>query len=407
MNNNLLKGSPQYINKLNKIKILNVIREKGQISRADLVKYTGISAPTITRIVNNLIRDERLVKEVGIGKSSGGRKPTLIEFAGLENFVIGIDLGTTHIDGVLSNLNAETIAEIRVETRAEEGFNQIMNRTAEIISRLRKHPAVKKKKIFGVGIAVAGLVNRKENVVEFSPDFHWENVDIIKTLKSKCNLPIKFDNVTRVMALGELWYGVGRKVNNFIVINIGYGIGAGIIIDGKPLYGEYGMAGEFGHITMEKNSKYICECGNYGCLEALSSGRAIALSVKNGLQSGRQSILNESRNGGITAAMVAEAAMKGDKLCKEVFDEAAEYLGIGITNLINLTSPEVVLIGGGVAQAKDLILKKIIDTVNKRGLRTKSRKVHIQPVSFGINAASKGALALVLNEVLQLNQMVY
>lgn len=410
MKSSLLRGSPQYINKLNKIKILNVIREEGPISRADLVKHTGISAPTVTRIVDSLIREEGLVREVGIGKSSGGRKPTLMEFAGLENFVIGIDLGTTHIDGVLSNLNAETITEIRVETRAEDGFDQIMNRTAEVISQLRKHSSVKKRKIFGVGMAVAGLINREENVVEFSPDFHWKNVDIKKTLKRKCNLPIKFDNVTRVMALGELWYGVGQKVNNFVVINIGYGIGAGIIIDGKPLYGEHGMAGEFGHIIMDKKSSYKCECGNYGCLEALASGRAIALRVKQEIKNGRQSILNELLNenqNGIDAFSVAEAARKGDKLCVEIFDDVAENLGLGIAGLVNLTSPEVVLIGGGVAQARDLIMDNIKDIVDKSTLRTKSRKVQILPVSFGLKAASKGAVALILNEVLKLNNIAY
>ena len=410
MNNNNLKGSPQYINKLNKIKILNVIRELGQISRADLVKSTGISAPTVTRIVDSLIREEGLVKEIGIGQSSGGRKPTLIEFAGLESFVIGIDLGTTHIDGVLTNLNAETITEIKVETRAEDGFEKIMNRTADVIQQLQKHSSVKNKKIFGVGMAVAGLINKEENVVEFSPDFHWQNVDIKKTLKSKCNLPIKFDNVTRVMALGELWYGVGQKVNNFVVINIGYGIGAGIIIDGKPLFGEYGMAGEFGHMIMDKHSSHKCECGNYGCLEALASGRAIELRVKQEIGNGRDSILKDiinSNQNNITALTVAEAARNGDKLCKEIFDDAVENLGFGIASLVNLTSPGVVLIGGGVAQSKDLILDKISDIVGNCTLRTKSRKVQIQPVSFGIKAASKGAVALILNEVLKLDHMVY
>ena len=403
------KGSPQYINRLNKIKILNSIRKNGQISRADLVKQTGISAPTVTRVVEDLINKEKLVKDVGIGISSGGRRPTLVEFAALDNFVIGIDLGTTHIDGVLANLNAEIIAETQVETHAEDGLEAIMLRTADIISKLRKNSLLKGKNIFGVGMAVAGLINRAKNIVEFSPDFHWENVDITKTLSSKCKLPIKFDNVTRVMALGELTYGVGQKVNNFIVVNIGYGIGAGIIIDGQPLYGQYGMAGEFGHMIIDKNSTCKCECGNYGCLEALASGRAIACKFINEIKNGADSILKKKyrRNPkGINAEVIADAARHGDKLAKLVFDEAVDHLGQAVASLVNLTSPEVILIGGGVAQAEDLIFDRLRQYVNSKTLRTKSRRVQIIPVTFGMKAATKGAVALILNDVLQLNHLV-
>jgi glucokinase-like ROK family protein len=410
LNKDRPKGSPQYINKLNKIKILNSIRKHGQISRADLVKQTGISAPTVTRVVGNLIHDERLVKDVGIGISSGGRRPTLVEFAALDNFVIGIDLGTTHIDGVLTNLNAETIAETRVETHAEDGFDAIINRTANIISKLKKNSKVKDKNIFGVGMAVAGLINRVKNVVEFSPDFHWENVDIAKSLKTRCKLPIKFDNVTRVMALGELTYGIGHRASNFVVVNIGYGIGAGIIIDGQPLYGQYGMAGEFGHMIIDKNSIYKCECGNYGCLEALASGRAISFRFRNEIKNGSDSILKKQfakNHNGLNAKIIADAARKGDQLSNLIFNEAIDNLGQAIASLINLTSPEVVLIGGGVSQAEDLILDRLRGYVNSKTLRAKSRKVQIIPVTFGMKAATKGAVALILNDILQLNYFSY
>ncbi len=399
------KGNSQYINKINKIRILNLIREKGPLSRADIAKQSGISAPTVTRIAESLIKEEGLIKEVGIGISTGGRKPTLLEFAANDSLVLGIDLGTTHIDGVLANLNAESIAEIVIETKIDEGFEKIMDRIANLISQLSNHPKVQGKKIFGVGLAVAGLINRYQNVIEFSPDFHWEDVDIKKTLNEKFNFEIKFDNVTRVMALGELWYGIGQQVKNFIVINIGYGIGAGIIINGQPLYGSFGLAGEFGHMIMDKDSKMRCECGSFGCLESLASGRAIAQSALQQITDGRISVLKEKVNGDllkITTKMVAEAARNGDQLSKEIFENAVEYLGISITNLINLLTPEVILIGGGVAQADDLLFAKIQEIVNKRALRTRSRKILLKPVTFGMKAASKGAVALILNEVLNL-----
>jgi len=399
-------GNSQYISKLNKIKVLNLIRERESISRADIAKESNISAPTVTRIVDYLINEEGLVKDVGEGTSSGGRKPTLIQFAAVDNYVIGIDLGKTHIDGVLANLNAEVIDEITIDTYLEDGFENIMNRIADLICDLSNNPKVKGKKIFGVGMAVAGLINKFEHIVEFSPNFKWKNVDIKKSLKEKCKLPIKFDNVTRVMALGEMWYGIGRYVKNFVVINWGYGIGSGIVINNEPLYGPKGMAGEFGHMTMDKDSKFKCGCGNYGCLEALASGSAISQRVKNEILGGKESILTKWINGDIqliNTKLICEAARQGDELASTIFDEAVEYLGIGISSLINLVSPECVLIGGGVAQSHDLIFSKIREIANKRTIVTKSKRVQIQAATFGMKAASKGAVALILNEVLNLN----
>ncbi len=404
------RGSSQYINKLNKIKILNIIRENGSISRADIARMGGISAPTVTRIVDSLIHEEGLVSDVGEGASSGGRKPTLLEFAGLDNFVIGIDLGTTNIYGVLSNLNAQTIAEVKYPTLVEEGFDNIIDKTAEVICELQDHPAIEGRKIFGIGMAVAGLINRKNNIVEYSPDFHWNNADIIESLGKKCNLPIIFDNVTRVMALGELWYGIGEDIKNFIVVNIGYGIGSGIIINGRPLYGKTGMAGEFGHVTMERDSKTKCECGNYGCLEALASGRAIALRAKEELRHGANSVLPEMCKGDlskITAEMVANAAISGDAFAKNIFEGAAEYIGLGIAGLVNLFSPEAILIGGGVSQAGELLFKSVRETVSARTINTIYRDIKIRPVTFGMKAAAMGSIALILNEVLSLNYRSY
>ncbi len=400
------KGSSQLINKLNKIKVLNIIREHMQISRADISKLSGISAPTITRIVSDLIENEKLVSEIGTGASSGGRKPTLIEFSADNNYVIGVDIGKTHIDGVLCDLNANTISEIRIKTKIEEGYESIIERTSNIICELKNDKRVKNKKIFGVGLAVAGLMNRVKNIVEISPDFKWKNVDIKKDIFERCNLPVKFDNVSRVMALGELWYNTNEQVNNFIVINIGYGIGAGIIIDRKPLYGPFGMAGELGHITVDKNSKVQCECGNYGCLGALASGHAIAKKAASKVKNTKNNILYDLCGGdlkNITAEMVAEAVRKDDKIAKSVWYEAVDYIGTSIASMVNLLSPEVVFIGGGVAQSHDLIFDKINEIVKKRSILTSTRKVQIKPVTFGMQAATKGAVALILGEVLKLN----
>jgi len=399
-------GNAKYINKLNKVKILNIIRNNKKISRAEITKISGLSAPTVSRIVENLIA-EGLFKEIGVGKSSGGRRPTLLEFSGHNNCIIGIDLGTTNIIGILSDLNANIIYEVKEPTHVEEGFQSVMERTSGVITELKNHVDINSKQICGIGMAVAGLINRDKNIVEFSPDFHWHEVDVIGELsKWHDDIPIIFDNVTRVMALGELWYGIGKQVQNFVCVNVGYGIGAGIVMNGKPLYGSTGMMGEFGHITLDKDSQIQCKCGNYGCLEALASGNAIAKTVQNKLKSGERSILIEMCHGDIdtiTTEMIANAAKQGDPLAWNVFDRADEYLGIGIANLINIFNPEAIVIGGGVAQAGDILFNKIRKTVSARSLKKISKDVQILPATFGMKASVMGAVSLIANDIINLD----
>jgi glucokinase-like ROK family protein len=397
-------GNAKLISEINKTKVINLIRDNKGISRAALAKKSGLSAPTVSRIVEALIRDG-LTTEIGAGESNGGRRPTLLKFSGHGGFIIGIDLGTTNIYGVLTNLDAKVLAEIRRPTQVEDGFSRIMERTSEIINELRNHLGNKKGKVCGIGMAIAGLINRERNIVEFSPDFHWHNVDVRAALSQSHEIPIMFDNVTRVMALGEMWYGAGRDYRNFIMINVGYGIGAGIIIQGIPLYGLRGMAGEFGHITLDKDSDAQCECGNFGCLEALASGNAIAKAAKKELQGGSGSVLLDMCKGDLsrlTTEMVANAAKQGDGTAWKIFDRAAEYLGLGIAGLINLLNPEAVFIGGGVAQAGDILFDKVRKTVNARALNKTAGEVAILPATFGLKSAVMGAISLILSGVVNL-----
>jgi glucokinase-like ROK family protein len=399
-------GNAKLISELNKVKITNLVRDSDGISRADLAMRSGLSAPTISRIIEGLIR-EGLVSEIGAGVSRGGRKPTLLRFSGIDSFIVGIDLGTTNIYGVLTDLDANIIEEIKTPTQVEGGFDRVMERTSEVISELRGRLGGRKGRVCGIGLAIAGLINREREIVEFSPDFHWHDVDVRAALSLQHpDVPIIFDNVTRIMALGEIWYGAGRNYQDFVMVNIGYGIGAGVIIRGTPLYGSRGLAGEFGHITFDKDSDAQCECGNFGCLEALASGNAIAKAARKELERGAASDLLKACDGDpsrLTAEMVAQSAKRGDQVAWKVFDRAAEYIGIGIAGLINLHNPEAVFIGGGVAQAGDILFDRVRKTVHARALKKTSSNVSILPATFGLKSAVMGAVSLILSGVVNLN----
>lgn len=411
-----VKNSPQpamaeYINRLNKILVLNIIRQEREISRADIVKKTGLSAPTVSRIIESLIQVEKLVEQVGVGESKGGRPPLLVRFNSDGNYVIGIDWGRTHMHGVLSNLESKTIFNLDIPISSESSFEEGMKILSGLVNTLIAGSGINKEKLLGIGLAVAGFVNAKTKQVEFSPNFGWKNIDIQSYIQKKFNEPVLVDNVARVMALGELWYGKATNFKNFAFINVGYGIGSGIIINGKPFKGYDGFAGEIGHIKIHHLSRKFagnrqCVCGKSDCLECYASGRGIALTVREQISDYPDSVINQYCGGElnlISAEMVAKAALEGDKFAVEVLEEVASYLGTAFAAIANTLNPEAIIIGGKVVNSGDFFIKKLSQVFYNETLPNVSRQVEL--LSSGIigDGAVKGAVALILKEVFDLN----
>ncbi len=248
----------------NKKVLLKLIKKKGKISRSELTRITGLTPPTVARIVGDLANIDQLVEYVGVGASSGGRPPVIVKFKNEGNYIIGIDLGATYIRGCLVDLNANFISEIQIPTEIENGFTSIIEKVTQVIHKLQSRKE-DNAKIWGVGIGVAGLVNDETGIIESSPDFGWTNIKLSEELKSKLDLPFFFDNSTRLMALGELKLGANQNLKNFSIINVGYGIASGLVVGGQLLRGHKGFAGEFGHISVDTDSDIKC---NAECLDA-------------------------------------------------------------------------------------------------------------------------------------------
>jgi len=395
------------MNKMNKIQVLSVIHNKKTISRADIVKITGLTPPTVSRIVEQLINHDGFVKYIGVGDSNGGRPPVKLAFNGNGNYVIAVDLGATLIRGVLSDLNNDIQMEIQLPTGLENGYESIMDNMSIVIERLLNKRDLNRDKVLGVGIGIAGLVNLNKGIIDFSPDFGWEAVNIGNSLKQRINLPFFFDNSTRLMALGELDYGLGRNYGNFVVINMGYGIASGIVIDGKTVFGSQGKAGEFGHIIVDPNSNVQCKCGAYGCLEALSSGRRIATLGKELFKRGKSQKLKELCKNDpdlIDAKLVFEAARSGDKDSNEILETVTNYLGIGIASLVNLLDPEVIFMGGGVSSNGEMFFKPLTKSIQKH-LISRNKKLDIKPVTFSDYATLTGAFSLIVNKIIRFESL--
>ena len=397
---------PAGLNKINKIKVLDLIRSSRTISRAAIVKSTNLSAPTVSRIVDNLISKDKLVLDVGLGDSGGGRPPNLVKFNGSDKYIIGVQLEQKHMRCVFANLDAKVISEIMIPIFSKDGFDSIMDKTCDAISNIINSSGEDKKNILGIGISIAGLINKKSKIVEFSPDFNWRDVDVVGSLSKHFDLPIIIDNEMRVIAIGEIALGVGKKFSNFICVGIGHGIGAGIVIDGKPFYGNHGIAGEFGHTVIEKDSDVKCVCGNYGCLEAYASERGVVQAAKKVLKNNPKTILNDMCANNIdllTFEMIAEAANLKDKVAKDIFLVASKYIALGISNLIRIFDPEAIVIGGGVALPEKLLLSSIKKNVNKRAMTGLSKEVQIIRTTFKGKAAVMGTVALIIHEILNFN----
>lgn len=388
----------------NKIKVLQLIRNEKEITRAEIIRLSGLSAPTVTRIVENLVQ-LKLIQTDGIGSSVGGRPPQLIRFQSKENYVIGIDLGATYIRSALSNLDGEFIFEIHVSTNLKKGFDGVMEQVGELIEKLSERARQKSLTLWGIGIAVCGMVNKKSGIVEYSPIFGWKNVNLQETLAKYTNLKIALGNVTHLIALGELLYGVGKDYKNFISINLGYGIGSGIIIDGKLFGGVDGIAGEIGHIVVDKHSKRQGLEGITGTLEAVASGYGVADIARERAGSDPESILYPIIREDIDAKKVFDAAKNGDRLANEIIDEVAGFLSIGIDTLIKLFNTECIVLSGGLVQNGDVLTEKIRTEVKNYSMSAISRSVPILTSGFGENAALMGSFSLILERILLMESL--
>lgn len=403
-----LTGNAEYINRLNKIRVLSLIREKGEISRSEIVKLSGLSAPTVTRAVDSLVNKEKLVAEMGAGKSGGGRPPLMIRFNGNDSFVIGIDWGRTHIFGILSNLNADAVAQIDIRTSSGNDFTADLGRVSLLIEDLLSQSGVERHKLRGIGIAAAGFVRKDNGIIEFSPNFNWADADIRQPLFERFKVPVIVDNVSRVMALGELIYGIGDRCKDFILINAGYGIGAGIIVNGQPFKGYDGFSGEVGHtrVSALKMNSRRCVCGKADCLENYASGRGIAETAREELSYHPDSLLNDMCKGNplaIDAEMVAAAARSGDLFSSLLFEQAAEYIGVAMANMANVFNPSSVVTGGKVFKAGPFFTSRIQNVFEREILQQPRRRINIIECSLGDEAAVKGAVSLILREILNLN----
>ena len=398
--NKVVRGSFELMKQLNVSAVLKVIRDNGSLSRADVAKITGLTPASVTNITKMLIEDEYLV-ECKVGQSSGGRPPIMLELNPNARCVIGISIGVGMIDVVITNLSAEIILKKSIEINEERyDYDFVFKELVKLINEVIECSKIEKEKILGAGVALHGIVNARTGMSIYSPYYGWKEINIKEALENELNLGVYVDNDVRAMALGESWFGITKDISNFVTLNISNGIGAGIIINNKPYYGVDFSAGEIGHIVVEGDGDK-CNCGNYGCLETVASNNNITKKAIKLIKQGTNSVLKELKAdiNQLTIEDISEAAKLEDELAISIIKEAARYIGIAITNLINILNPTSIVVVGEIFENTFYAIETLNEIVKNRGMKLSSENVRTIKSMLGRDAAVVGATTLVIQEI--------
>lgn len=398
------KSTRDFLRKRNQHIILNAIRRKGAVSRHDITKLTGIRPATVIDFVNKLIGDG-LVREIGEGKSTGGRKPSLLELNPEACFAVGVYLSEVKIIAVVADLNGKIIERIEKHDGASKGKKSFIKNTLGAINKVIEESKINTNKIIGIGLGVPGLVDSGRGIsIYCSLHSWWKDIPFKEIVEKEFKKPAYVENDTRVLTLGERWFGIGKETENFLYLDVGEGIGMGAFLNGSLYSGAGGSGGELGHTTIDKDGP-LCNCGNYGCLEAIASTIVIEKRVKELLKQGVNSIIKEEVKGNpdkVTFKSIVKAAQKGDKVAFQLLEETGEYIGIGVANVINIFNPGLVIVGGIVAQAGNMILEPIRRKVKTCALTKLANGVDIRLTEFDETAGALGAVTLVLEKVFEM-----
>jgi glucokinase len=320
----------------------------------------------------------------------------------VEPLVLAIDLGGTKIMVAVVGKGGSIVAQDYSQTLAVEGPEAVMARLISAANRAVGLAGVRMRQLAGVGLAVAGVLDTRNGVVTVSPNLPgWQGLPLVEMASRNLGVSVFLVNDADAAALAEQRFGAGHGCSNLVYVTVSTGIGGGIIVDGKLYSGANGCAGEIGHMTVEPDGPK-CACGNTGCLEVLASGRAIAREARRRLGTGEPSLLRDKVKGDlgqVTAEVVGEAARRGDALSMEVITRAARYLGIGLANLVQLLNPEMIIIGGGVANLKELLLRPAREEIDRRAFRLPAQTVRLVLSQLGGSAGVVGAAEFVFDKI--------
>ena len=379
-------------NTLLKKNIIKLCVTDGAYSISDLSKELCTSIPTITKCVGELM-EEGFLEDLGKQTTSGGRKPSIYGLNPHAGYFVGVDVRRHHISIAITDFRGQLIDyqdDIPfILNNSESSVKELCELILENVARA----GIPQEKIMSYGINLSGRVNHETGYC-FSY-FLGEGIPFASALQEHLGEHVYIENDSRAMCYGEYLCGVGNNERNMLFLNVGWGLGMGMILDGKLHFGKSGFSGEIGHFPLLDNEQ-ICQCGKIGCLETGASGSALHRKFLEKLKEGRASLLSDKYNSGedISLDDIIEALLDEDVLAIEVVEEIGMLLGKAIAGLINIFNPELVVIGGKLAVAKDYLLLPIKSAINKHSLNIVSKDTTVKFSKLGKRGGAIGACAL-------------
>jgi len=378
--------------------IIAYFSKNGNCTIADLCAELGLSTPKINNILSELIA-EGLVKDFGKLQSRGGRKPNIYGLVMESGYFLGVDVKKSHINIGLTDLQKNLVHEQSNIAYSLNNSEESLNKLCELINNFIKESPIKREKILGAGLNLSGRINYATGY-SYS-FFHFNEEPLSRVIERNIGLRIFLENDSRAMAFGEFSAGVVHEEENVLFLNMDYGMGVGIMINSQLYYGKSGFAGEFGHIPFF-NNEIICSCGKKGCLETEVSGWALIRKFKEKLSEGSSSSLSQMAPDEIKLSDIINAAINDDVLAIELVAEVGEKLGKGIAVLINIFNPEMVILGGSLAETGEYIRLPIKSALNKYSLSLVNNDTQLKMSKLGESAGVVGACLLVRNRLLGL-----
>lgn len=318
-----------------------------------------------------------------------------------KDYVVGVDLGGTKILAGVFDEKWKCLGRAKLSTKANRGSGNVIERVARCINDAIDECDLSLKQVRGVGIGAPGASDPQTGTVLFAPNLGWENVALKKDLEKLIQTPVFIENDCNLQALGVFEKELKGKPRQVVGIFLGTGIGAGIIIDGKPYSGFNRTAGEIGHMVLEVGGPK-CGCGNKGCFEALASRTAMFRRIQSAVKDGQKTVLTDMLGpdlGDMRSGDLRKAIKRGDKFVEKVVEDAAEYTGIAVANIINLINPEVIVLGGGVMDAlEDEMLAIVIETAHDCAMQGTDKGIEIVATKLGDDAGITGGAVLARNQ---------
>lgn len=368
--------------------VLKTLYEQSGLSRADLARVTRLTRPTVSAIVGDLIT-EHLVSETGTGPSAGGKPPILLAVNADAYRTLCIDIGNREFRGALVDLRGNVRQRLALPGAGKKGETALQV-VYELVEKLLATSAAP---LLGLGIGTPGLVNPHAGIVRQAVNLDWQELRLRELLESRFDLPVYVANDSQAAALGEAVFGVGRDSHNLILVKVGQGIGAGIVLNGQPFYGDGFSAGEIGHVVVADNGQ-LCTCGNVGCLETVASTRAIE----------QQAWLLRPREpqqaGGDPWQLLLDAQQAGLPAAQTVVETAGRALGTATAHLIAAFNIHQLVFSGRITQLGEPLLQAVKAAARRRGLPALVDETTLNFSALGSDGVMLGASALVLKHEL-------